>query len=95
MARIKAKPMNRLPIAPPAQIPNKNGFRATPPPPAGYDPTNAYAAANQPRYMYPNGTALPQGTVPYSSQVVFVSIINSDRFRVFLLIATRIVCSFV
>lgn len=68
-ARIKAKPMNRLPIAPPVQIPNKNGFRATPPPPV-YDPTT-YATA-QPRYVYTNG-AIPQGTVPYSGQVMFVS----------------------
>lgn len=69
MARIKAKPMNRLPIAPPVQIPNKNGFRATPPPPV-YDPATAFAAATQQRYVYANGAALPQGTVPYS---VFVS----------------------
>lgn len=61
--------MNRLPIAPPVQIPNKNGFRATPPPPV-YDPTT-YATA-QPRYVYTNG-AIPQGTVPYSGQVMFVS----------------------
>ncbi len=62
--------MNRLPIAPPVQIPNKNGFRATPPPPV-YDPAT-YATA-QPRYVYTNG-AIPQGTVPsYNGQVMFVS----------------------
>lgn len=61
--------MNRLPIAPPVQIPNKNGFRTTPPPPV-YDPAT-YATA-QPRYVYTNG-AIPQGTVPYSGQVMFVS----------------------
>ncbi|KAJ6644531.1 La-related protein Larp4B, partial [Pseudolycoriella hygida] len=66
-ARIKAKPMNRLPMAPQVQIPNKNGFRATPPPPV-YDPTT-YATA-QPRFVYANG-AISQGTVPYSGQVMF------------------------
>lgn len=76
MARIKAKPMNRLPIAPAVQIPNKNGFRATPPPaPAVYDPAATYATATQQRYVYAaNGATLPQGTVPYSGQVMFVSI---------------------
>lgn len=76
MARIKAKPMNRLPIAPPVQLPNKNGFRATPPP-AVYDHTTAaYAAATQQRYVYANNPAsLSQSTVPYSGQVVFVSIL--------------------
>lgn len=69
--------MNRLPIAPPVQIPNKNGFRATPPPPV-YDPTT-YATA-QPRYVYTNG-AIPQGTVPYSGQVMFVS--RSSVFKSF------------
>lgn len=73
MARIKAKPMNRLPIAPPVQLP-KNGFRATPPP-AVYDhATAAYAAAAQQRYVYTNNPAsLSQSTVPYSGQVMFVS----------------------
>lgn len=33
MARIKAKPMNRIPLA--TGVPLKNGFRTTPPPPAG------------------------------------------------------------
>lgn len=33
MARIKAKPMNRLPI--PSGVPLKNGFRTTPPPATG------------------------------------------------------------
>lgn len=82
MARIKAKPMNRLPIAPPAQIPNKNGFRATPPPPttATYDPsTAAYAAATQQRFVYANGASLP-GSVPYGGQVMFVSIFSMLLF---------------
>lgn len=69
--------MNRLPIAPPVQIPNKNGFRATPPPPV-YDPAT-YATA-QPRYVYTNG-AIPQGTVPsYNGQVVFVSEMTRRNF---------------
>lgn len=61
--------MNRLPIPPPVQISNKNGFRATPPPPV-YDP--ASYGSGQPRYMYSNG-AIPQGSVPYNGQVMFVS----------------------
>lgn len=71
MARIKAKPMNRIPLAPPVQLPNKNGFRATPPP--VYDAATAYAAATQQRYMYANNASLSQTTVPYSGQVMFVS----------------------
>lgn len=75
MARIKAKPMmNRIPIAGAGPIPNKNGYRVTPPPPAVYDPAAvaAYANANHQRFVYTNGQALPQGTVPYSGQMVFV-----------------------
>jgi hypothetical protein len=53
MARIKAKPMNRIPVTPIAggPVPIKNGYRTTPPPPpAVFDPAAAaYAAAAQPR----------------------------------------------
>ena len=76
MARIKAKPMNRLPIAP-VQMSNKSGFAPTPPPPV-YDPTTAFAAS-QPRFAYANGAAIPQGTVAYGGQVhMFVSIENGS-----------------
>lgn len=75
MARIKAKPMmNRIPIAGAGPMPSKNGYRVTPPPPSVYDPAAAYASANHPRFVYANGQALPQGAVPYSGQMVFVSI---------------------
>jgi hypothetical protein len=63
MARIKAKPMNRIPVTPIAggPVPIKNGYRTTPPPPpAVFDPAAAaYAAAAQPRFVYPNGTTMP------------------------------------
>lgn len=72
MARIKAKPMNRLPMAS-VQIPNKPGFAPTPPPPV-FDPTAAFAAA-QPRFSYAaNGATISQGTVAYGGQMhMFVS----------------------
>lgn len=85
MARIKAKPMNRLPIASTLPIPNKNGYRVTPPPPAVYDPATAYANANHhQRFVYANGTGLPQGTVPYTGQMVFVS-----RCKVFVFVLSN------
>ncbi|KAI4471722.1 lupus la protein-related [Holotrichia oblita] len=62
MARIKAKPMNRLPI--PAVAPIKNGFRLTPPP-AVYDP--ATYPPGQQRFIYPNNT--PGQSVTYANQV--------------------------
>ncbi|KAJ8977888.1 hypothetical protein NQ317_010083 [Molorchus minor] len=52
MARIKAKPMNRLPIPPVTGV--KNGFRVTPPPTAVYDP--AAFPPGQQRFIYTNGT---------------------------------------
>lgn len=68
MARIKAKPMNRLPITS-VQIPNKPGFAPTPPPPV-FDPNAAAFAAAQPRFTYAtNGATLSQGTVAYGGQV--------------------------
>lgn len=68
MARIKAKPMNRLPMAS-VQIPNKPGFAPTPPPPV-FDPNAAAFAAAQPRFTYAtNGATLSQGTVAYGGQV--------------------------
>ncbi|KAI4491665.1 PREDICTED: la-related protein CG11505 isoform X1 [Polistes canadensis] len=68
MARIKAKPMNRLPIPVVAGVGGiKNGYR-TPPPPPVYDPSN-YTAGQQ-RFLYPNGTTIPQTTLPpYANQV--------------------------
>uniref|UniRef100_A0A1B0D6A6 Uncharacterized protein n=1 Tax=Phlebotomus papatasi TaxID=29031 RepID=A0A1B0D6A6_PHLPP len=68
MARIKAKPMShRIPMTP-VQMPIKNGYRTTPPP-GVYDPSAAYTA--QQRFVYSNGASIPQGTVPYTGQVVF------------------------
>lgn len=67
MARIKAKPMNRLPIPSVAAV--KNGYRATPPT-AVYDPA-AYPPGQQ-RFIYANGT--PGQPVTYPNQVhVYVS----------------------
>ncbi|XP_055685719.1 la-related protein Larp4B isoform X2 [Lutzomyia longipalpis] len=68
MARIKAKPMShRMPMTP-VQMPIKNGYRTTPPP-GVYDPTAAYTAPQ--RFVYSNGASIPQGTVPYTGQVMF------------------------
>lgn len=74
MARIKAKPMNRLPIPPVAAAAAvKNGFRATPPPTAVFDP--AAFPPGQQRFIYANGTP-GAASVTYANQVhVFVSII--------------------
>lgn len=75
MARIKAKPMNRLSIGL-HQVAGvgsvKNGYR-TPPPPAVYDPSS-YTAGQQ-RFLYTNGTTMPQTTMPaYANQVLYVSV---------------------
>lgn len=74
MARIKAKPMNRLPMpAVPGVGGIKNGYRTPPPPPAVYDP-GTYPPSQQ-RFLYTNGTTMPQTTMPpYANQVhVYVS----------------------
>ncbi|XP_065160703.1 la-related protein 4 isoform X2 [Atheta coriaria] len=63
MARIKAKPMNRLPMPPVTNV--KNGFRATPPPAAVFDP--ASFPPGQQRFVYANGT--PSQTVPFGNHV--------------------------
>ncbi|XP_072747451.1 uncharacterized protein Larp4b isoform X2 [Anoplolepis gracilipes] len=70
MARIKAKPMNRLPIPTVAGVGGiKNGYR-TPPPPPVYDPSS-YTARQQ-GFLYTNGTTMPQTTMPaYPNQVVY------------------------
>lgn len=89
MARIKAKPMNRLPMAS-VQIPNKPGFTPTPPPPV-YDPNavaSGYTAATPQRYSYTtNGAPISQGTVAYGGQMhMFVSYniyIQSKRIQRF------------
>lgn len=72
MARIKAKPMNRLPMAS-VQIQSKPGFAPTPPPPV-FDPNAGYPAA-QPRYGFTtNGAPISQGTVAFGGQMhMFVS----------------------
>ncbi|KAJ8667961.1 hypothetical protein QAD02_009624 [Eretmocerus hayati] len=70
MARIKAKPMNRLPIPAVTNVGGlKNGYR-TPPPPPVFDP-NTYQAGQQ-RFQYSNGTTMLQTTMPpYPNQVVY------------------------
>lgn len=78
MARIKAKPMNRVPLAPVVSgVQLKNGFRTTPPPAATiFDSATAAAFTTHPRYIYQGGSTIPQGAVPnYTGQVMFVSII--------------------
>lgn len=69
MARIKAKPMNRLPIppVPAAAAAVKNGYRATPPPTAIFDP-QAFPPGQQ-RYIYTNNT--PGQPVQAFNQVVY------------------------
>lgn len=70
MARIKAKPMNRLPIPPVPSIGAaiKNGYRTTP---ALYDP-NTFQG-QQRGFMYNGSSVAP--SVNYGSQVhVYVSI---------------------
>lgn len=68
MARIKAKPMNRLPMPPVSGV--KNGFRNTPPPAAMFDP--ATFPPGQQRFVYANGTPGPPS---YPNQVqLYVSI---------------------
>ncbi|XP_021926482.1 la-related protein 4 [Zootermopsis nevadensis] len=66
MARIKAKPMNRLPMPPVPALgaAMKNGYRT--PPAALYDPT-AYQGSQQ-RFLYTNGSSIPP-TVNYGNQV--------------------------
>lgn len=71
MARIKAQPMNRLPIPGGVSVAAavKNGYRATPPT-AVYDP--AAFPPGQQRFIYANGT--PGQPVTYPNQVhVYVS----------------------
>ncbi|CAB0035600.1 unnamed protein product [Trichogramma brassicae] len=68
MARIKAKPMH-LPVPPsvPTVSGIKNGYR-TPTAPPVYDP-NAFPPGQQ-RFIYTNGTTMPQTTMqPYPGQV--------------------------
>lgn len=78
MARIKAKPMNRLPLPSgmgPGGMGIKNGYR-TPPAPAStgpgvYDPTPFPQPAQ--RYLFSNGSSLPHN-VNYTNQVqIYVS----------------------
>ena len=80
MARIKAKPMNRLPLPPVSGGglgPMKNGYRT---PPAAYDPNAGPFQPPPPnpgaqqRFLYTNGSSIPP-TVNYGNQVhVYVSI---------------------
>lgn len=77
MARIKAKPMNRLPIPPVVSGMGamKNGYRASSTPATAattpaFDPTAAYPAT-PPRYLF-NGSSLP--SVNYGNPVqIYVS----------------------
>lgn len=84
MARIKAKPLQRLPINPNNVNQIKNGYRGTPPPPIAataapaptataiaYDPNTA---AYTQRFVYPaNAAAIQQSAVPqYQASVQFI-----------------------
>ncbi|KAK9886833.1 hypothetical protein WA026_018482 [Henosepilachna vigintioctopunctata] len=64
MARIKAKPMNRVVAMPPVTAP-KNGLRTTPTATAVYDPA-AYPPGQQ-RFIYTNNT--PGQTIAYTNPV--------------------------
>lgn len=68
-ARIKAKPMNRLPMAP-IQLSLKNDYRITPPP-SVFDAAAALPYQTQQRYVYPTNGAvsMPQGA--YGNQIMF------------------------
>lgn len=66
MARIKAKPMNRMPI--PTLPTFKNGYRVTTPPTAVYDPTTF--PPGQQRFIFANGT--PGQSVTYAANQVHV-----------------------
>lgn len=86
MARIKAKPLQRIPLTPNVSgVQLKNGYRATPPPAtaaAVFDPT-AYTQ----RFVYPAGAAIPASTVPaaqFSGQVQFI--VSFDLFKVELIL---------
>ena len=94
MARIKAKPMNRLPIPSVAGVGGmKNGYR-TPPPPPVYDPSG-YPPGQQ-RFLYTNGTTMPQTTMPpypnqvhlYVSRILFIITIHKN-IRKFLFIQSK------
>lgn len=84
MARIKPKSfINRI-----QTVPNvKNGYRLTSPPTATvYDPSGAGTApvsyAPQQRYIYTANGAAIAPTVPYSNQVLIVSILVCPERRV-------------
>nr|CAH7728709.1 unnamed protein product [Callosobruchus chinensis] len=66
MARIKAKPMNRLPMPTSMAVAAKNGFRVTPPPPGppGGPPPPTAAAAQAAAVAAVAAVAQPQPQVP-------------------------------
>lgn len=85
MARIKAKPMNRLPIAP-VSVQKINGYRSTPPPTAVFDPSTAAAYPTpQQRFIYPpNGpsaaTAIPNVPSAQFNQVQMIPAFQHHQF---------------
>lgn len=78
MARIKAKPMNRLPIPSVSNVGGmKNGYRTqTPQPVNDAAAAAAYYQPGQQRFLFTNGTpAMPPTSMPYPNPVhVYVSI---------------------
>lgn len=98
MARIKAKPMNRLPMPPvgPAIGPiGKNGYR-TPPAatvtPPVFDPTTPYPTTQ--RLFYTNGSSLTP-SVNYGSQVqIYVSVSACFLFSFLLLVVLEFYITF-
>lgn len=81
MARIKAKPMCRPPMVPVvAPPPPKNGFRATPPPQAVFDP--AAFPPGQQRFVYTNGAPgqpVAAAAPPYN-QLVYTNPYQQQQF---------------
>ncbi|XP_026462973.1 uncharacterized protein LOC113365673 isoform X2 [Ctenocephalides felis] len=88
MARIKAKPMNRLPVLPTAapnvNVPTmKNGYQhGTPPPapPGVFDPSTAAFQPGQQRFLYTNGSSVAPTAIPYGQMHVYPAYQHNPSF---------------
>lgn len=88
MARIKAKPMNRLPVlpttAPSVNVPTmKNGYQhgtPPPPPPGVFDPNTAAYQPSQQRFLYTNGSSVTPTAIPYGQMHVYPAYQHNPSF---------------